>query len=249
MKKGNKIIAGALVACLAAGTGIAMAGCGGVKADAFVKDEAELIQAVAEAEAGDVIALTANIDLDAALEINKEIVINLNGKTIEAGDEITGITMFKVVAGGKLTIEGVGTVDGATQANDYSMAVWAKDGGEVVINGGTFKNVGAKDVEDNGTTPNNNELIYANAGGKITINGGEFVGNYENERWGTRYTLNLKDENPSTAAIEGGEINVKGGKFYKYNPAASLSENPQANFVEEGYKSVQSGEYYIVTKA
>ena len=39
---------------------------------------------------------------------------------------------------------------------------------------------------------------------------------------------------------------VKGGKFYKYNPAASASENPVANFVPEGYESVQVGDYYIV---
>lgn len=32
----------------------------------------------------------------------------------------------------------------------------------------------------------------------------------------------------------------------KYNPAASASENPVANFVPEGYESVQVGDYYIV---
>lgn len=248
MKKSGKIIAGALVACLAVGAGATMAACGD-DGKLYVSTAAELVSTIEEAEAGSVIALEADIDLDAALEIDKEIVIDLNGKTIEAGDEIEGITMFKVVANGKLTITGDGVVDAATQANDYSMAVWAKDGGEVIINGGTFQNVGAKAVEDNGTTPNNNELIYANAGGKITINGGVFSGNYQNAKWGTRYTLNMKDENPNTEAIEGGTIVVTGGKFYAYNPAASLSENPQANFVAEGYVSTLQGNYYVVTKA
>lgn len=236
--KGKKILAGLAVASLVVCGGIGMAAC--CDDSTLVASADELVSAIENAEAGEVIKLTANIDIDQALIIQKEIVINLNGKTIEAGDEISDNVMFYVKQDGKLTIEGEGTVDAATSANDYSMAVWVRDGGEVIINNGTFKNVGAKSVEDDGTTPNNNELIYATAGGVITINGGTFIGNYENARWGTRYTLNMLDSS-------GANISVTGGKFYQFNPAASLSENPQANFVADGYESEQVGDYYVVT--
>ena len=246
MKKSSKIFAGVFVATLVLGASATMFACSDDNS-IYVNSHDEFVTAIEETQAGEKIVLKSNIDIVSALTINKEIIIELNGKTLSADEEIDGITMFKVVAGGKLTINGNGVVDAATQANDYSMAVWAKDGGEVIINGGTFTNVGGKAFEDNGTTPNNNELIYANAGGKITINGGTFIGNYENETWGTRYTLNMKDENPSTDVIEGGTIIVKGGKFYQYDPAASLSENPQANFVADGYESNIDGDYYVVS--
>ena len=41
---------------------------------------------------------------------------------------------------------------------------------------------------------------------------------------------------------------VKGGKFYKFNPAASNSENPEMSFLAQGYQSVADGDFYIVSK-
>lgn len=246
MKK-SKIIAGALVACLAVGAGATTAACGEGDPNIYVTNATELVTAVEEAKGGDKIVLNANIDLEAGLQINKELIIDLNGKTLTAENDTAGNGIFCVVSGGKLTIDGNGTVNAASQANDYSMAVWATQGGEVIINGGIFTNLGAKTFEDNGITPNNNELIYASKGGKITINGGEFIGNYENQTHGTRYTLNQKDENPNTVEIEAGNIIVKGGKYHGYNPAESLSENPQANFVADGYTVTFDGLYYVVS--
>lgn len=249
MKKINKIIAGAMVSCLVAGAGITLAACAEDE-KLYVSTAAELVSAVEEAEAGETIALSKDIDLETAVEIDKKVVIDLNGKTLTAKNDTAGNGIFWVIAGGKLTIKGNGTIDSATTANDYSMAIYATEGGEVIINGGTYTNVNAKDFEDNLTTPNNNELIYASKGGKITINGGTFIGNYENETYGTRYTLNQKDEDPTTPEIEAGTIVVKGGKYYQYNPSQSLSENPQANFVADGYTVTKAtGGYYKVTRA
>ena len=238
--KGKKILAGLAVASLVVCGGVGMAAC--CDDSTVVATAEEFAEAIANAEDGEVIKLTANIDIDSSIIIDKEITINLNGKTIEAGDEISNIAMFFVRNEGKLTFDGEGIVDAATSANDYSMAVWAYSGGEVVINNGTFTNLGGKSVEDNGTTPNNNELIYATGGGVITINGGTFIGNYENAKWGTRYTLNMLDGSDA-------DITVTGGKFYQFNPAESLSEYPQANFVADGCDVELIGDYYVVTKA
>lgn len=199
----------------------------------------DLQTAINETDSGSTIVLQSDIDLTKGLIIAKQIVLDLNNKTI-SGQNNTSTALIRVNNGGKLTISGEGTINSASQANDYSMALWASSGGEITINGGTFTNVGGKDFEDDGTTPNNNEMIYANGlNSKITINTGKFVGNYENETWGTRYTLNILDNS-------GASIIVKGGEFYQFNPAASLSENPQANFVASGYRAYANGDYYTV---
>ena len=44
------------------------------------------------------------------------------------------VNKFNIIdAEGILTIEGEGIVNSATQANDYSMAVWAKNGGKAIV--------------------------------------------------------------------------------------------------------------------
>ena len=44
------------------------------------------------------------------------------------------------------------------------------------------------------------------------------------------------------------QIKVSGGQFYKFNPSDNLSENPKVDFVIEGYKSVQQGDWFVVVK-
>ncbi len=170
---------------------------------------------------------------------NAHITLKLNGKTITA-ENWDGFSIFCVDGMGSiLTIEGEGTINSASQVNDYSMAVWARNGGEIIIKGGTFTNVGAKAFEDNGTTPNNNELIYASGGSQINITGGTFIGNHENTTHGVIYTLNQHDEGYDT-------ILVSGGRFYAYNPSEVVVEPEVTTYVGTGYKAVQDGDYYVV---
>ena len=180
---------------------------------------------------------------------------DLNGHDISYPTDTAGDGIFYVSGNAKLTINGNGVIDAASQANDYSMAVWASQNGNVTINGGTFTNVGAKDFEDADPenpsaplTPNNNELIYASGNAIITINGGKFIGNYENKTYGVdiiRYVLNIKDKSAA-------QIIVKGGEYRQYNPAESLSENPAANFVADGFESTldtrKGVNWYVVSK-
>lgn len=200
----------------------------------------DLASAIAKATSENEVVLIENIELKEGLEITNTVTLNLNGKTLSASKYMESLALIKV-KDGNLTINGEGTVKSASQGNDYSMAVWVTGEGIATINGGTYTNVGAKSVEDNGTTPNNNELIYANDSGKIYINGGTFTGNTENAKWGTRYTLNLRDNDNKVASIV-----VKGGTFTEYDPANSKSENPTANLVAEGYKVVVDGNKYTV---
>lgn len=177
------------------------------------------------AAAGATITLVHDIDLPIGVEVNKDVIVELNGKTLTVSEDTEGNGVFHVTAG-TLTINGDGVINGLGK-NDYSMAIWA-DGGNVIINGGAYTNVGAG-AEDH------YDLIYAK-GGTITINGGTFT--CHTPKW----TLNCKDNN--------GTIIVTGGSFTGYDPSQSNSENPTANFVAEGYTVVESdGIYTVVEKS
>lgn len=189
--------------------------------------------------AGGDVKLLKDAELDAevpALVITSTMTVDLNGKTITVPNDISGDGVFWVKEGGKLTIEGDGTVNGAADGNEYDMVVWA-DGGEVIINGGTYTNV-SDDKTGTNDKLNNNEVIYVKNGGKATINGGTFIGN------NPKFTLNSHDTLKGTIVVYGGE-------FYQYNPAKSYTEPaPQPwNFVAEGYTTKADGDYYVVEKA
>jgi len=181
--------------------------------------------------AGGEITLGADIDVGTAIIVDQTVVLNLNGKTLSCPNDTVGDGVFHVVAGGKLTINGEGTVNG-TGNNNYSMAIWA-DGGDVIINGGTYTNVGCKvDVDrDN----NHYDLIYAKNGSSVSIHGGTFE--CEIPKW----TLNSHD----TAA---GKFIVHGGTFVGFDPAnANTEPGGPVSWLAEGAVSVAAGENYVVS--
>ncbi len=180
-------------------------------------------------ENGGTIVLTDNLELPNTMLVEGDVTVDLNGKTIKAGlfaengsgnisDGATDSYAFWVKQGAKLTINGNGTIE--TQACKYSIAVWA-DGGEVVINGGTYKNAGE-----------GSDLIYAKNGGKVIINNGKFIANEKQSGvsgTGELYSaLNLHD------TTTGNSITVVAGEFVNFNPGNNLSENPKVNFVADG---------------
>jgi hypothetical protein len=158
----------------------------------------------------------------------KDMVI-VNNSTITAKEDTVGDGVFTVVDG-TLTLEGKGTINGVGK-NDYSMAIWAKENGKVVINDGYFTNEGATANVD----PAHFDLIYASGNAKVEINGGEFK--CQTPQW----TLNIKDKDRQTASIV-----VKGGKFHGFNPADCLTEGEGTNFVAEGYKVVEENGIFTV---
>ncbi len=176
------------------------------------------------------ITLGDNITLSDVIKINKTVTINLNGKDI-IHPETTNISypdVFNVGKGGNLTILGEGRV--ISQKNN---SIFASSDAKVCLKGGKYYSP--------------LEVVYAQSSAVVTIEGGEYYADVEpaknspehSAQYGHRFTLNLKD---NTSA----QIIVKGGKFYKYNPAGSESENPHANFVVPGYSSVANGDYYEV---
>ena len=190
----------------------------------LVTDEGETaVEATDKAsyENGGIVAVNsdfASAAEDKYLKIKNDLVVDLNA----------------TISNENNTASGNGTVNGkATAENDFNIAVWAY-GGDVVINGGTYTNEGAKEIDDKGVA-NNNELIYATNGGKITINGGTF------KSANPQYTLNCKDG-------AGCSIIVKGGKFWNYNPATMA--NDASIIIPEGYEVKDLGDgWFEVVKA
>jgi hypothetical protein len=182
----------------------------------FAHDYEDFKTELETAQSGDTIKITGDITVtgESAFVIDKEITIELNGFTISTPNDTVGDGVFRVINGGKLTINGDGTINGVN-TTDYAMAIWV-DGGEVIINGGTYTN-------ENAGEDTQYDLMYVKNGGKLTINGGTFIS--KTPKW----TLNLNDTN-------GGEIVVCGGSFFEYNPSNSETENPIANFVADGYE-------------
>lgn len=192
------------------------------------------IEAIA---AGGEVDLLMDITISAPIVIEKDVVLNLNGCTITVNpwDEDGEANAYAFwVKAGNLVINGNGTIN-ATDAI-YSMAVWA-NGGNAEINGGTYKNGG-----------DSCDLIYASKSGNVVINNGTFIaaGPASGNAPGTKNphsALNIKDANRSTCSIS-----VKGGKFYKFDPANNVSEGKNTNFVADGYESVAGGDYFVVRK-
>ena len=177
--------------------------------------------------------LAANITLEKSLAVTKDATLNLNGNNITCDK-----SDVLVVTNGTLTINGEGVVYGSSDNSSSASAVWAKENGNVVINGGTFK-VG--DDESSKASGNwRNDCIYARDNATITINGGKFQYTGINEE-GHKFLLNLRDANNNTASIV-----VNGGEFYKFDPANNSAEGVGTNFVAEGKTSTANGDWYIV---
>lgn len=202
-----------------------------------------------EEELSEVLNQGGNVILAGNLELTKPISVaegvtvkmNLNGHDIvaatfaESGGEIAeGTTDSYAVWAKAGTIELNGDGNVTAQEAKYSMAVWA-NGGDVVINGGNYTNGGS-----------GCDLVYASGNSTITINGGTFKATPKGDEPGTANAysaLNIKDKDRATA-----KIIVKGGRFYKFDPANNVSEGAGTNFVAEGYESVADGDWFVVRK-
>ena len=186
------------------------------------------------AEGGNV-TLSADITLlkSVVIENGKKVVLDLNGKTVTAplfsafevknGAELT-IKNGKVVAyestvraiGGKATIESGEYTSTGTAVDSpatYRYSLDCREGGELIINGGTFKsnngmiNVGSTVTINGGKFENVVEKTmtrhFAYVSALLTINDGEFYGKANGSAGGCFFC----------GAAAGCDIQVNGGKF------------------------------------
>ena len=206
----------------------------------------ELEEAIAK---GGNVTLSGDVTLLESLKIENTVVLDLNGKTItaplfsafevKAGGDLT-IKNGKVVAyestvraiGGKATIESGEYTSTGTALDSpatYRYSLDCREGGELVINGGTFKsnngmiNVSSTVTINGGKFENIVEKTmtrhFAYVSAPLIINDGEFYGKANGSAGGCFFC----------GAAAGGEITVNGGKF------TSLWTSGSANRIFEVY--------------
>lgn len=175
---------------------------------------------------------------------DKVVVLDLNGKTItaplfsafevKAGGELT-VKNGKVVAyestvraiGGKAIIESGEYTSTGTALDSpatYRYSLDCREGGELIINGGTFKsnngmiNVGSTVTINGGKFENIVEKSmtrhFAYVSAPLTINDGEFYGKANSSAGGCFFC----------GAAAGGDIQVKGGKFTSLWTSGSVNK-------------------------
>ena len=140
--------------------------------------------------------------------------------------------------------------------NGYTLT--ANVGDEIfarVYNGATF-------TIGRGTVVCDDYMVSVNAGGVAVINDGVYTAETTavNVNGGTAYITGGKFEDNSTyngqylinhvdAQKNDGLIEITGGSFVNFNPAAASSEYPAMNFVKTGYNVTCVGNVYTVTAA
>ena len=181
-----------------------------------------------------------NIELNKDIEIQKAVTltkagatttVNLNGHNIVNKTEINNNgweTEGFVVKAGTLNIKGEGKLECTTEStNDGYREVISAYGTSIVnLYGGSYKNYQKKNGQY--------DLIYAKDNAVVNIYGGTYESGGYNDRG--YWVLNLKDADRNTA-----KINVYGGSFKNFNPSNHLCEDPNANFVAEGYQVICDG--------
>ena len=179
------------------------------------------------------VTLTNDVTLLESIKVENKVVLDLNGKTItaplfsafevKAGGELT-VKNGKVVAyestvraiGGKVIVESGEYTSTGTALDSpatYRYSLDCREGGELIINGGTFKsnngmiNVGSTVTINGGKFENIVEKSmtrhFAYVSAPLTINDGEFYGKANSSAGGCFFC----------GAAAGGDIQVNGGKF------------------------------------
>jgi len=183
---------------------------------------ATLQDAVDAAEAGDTIKIVSDIEQTSSVKVNsdKNITIDLNGKTITGKDETTKsfgliyntgtLTIKDSVGEGKITLE-------ATNDNGwsrYSSVISNNPGGNLTVESGTIKHLGGTSMSygiDNLTNGKGTSAV-------TTINGGTIESKYI----AIRQFLNGVEAN-NELVINGGVIGGENSSIYFQDPSVNAN--------------------------
>ena len=169
----------------------------------------------------EVIKLEDNIVIDSTLVVEREVTLDMNGKTISNEVDVWNVeennwSVISVRAGGNLIVEGNGKIQ-AKENDAYGIDVM--DGGNLVI----------ESVEVVG----NIHAVYVYEG-SAEIKGGNYSvqKKYSDPATANEYVLNLDDAHRKEGTAS---IVVTGGTFVEFNPQNCKAEGDNTNFVKDGY--------------
>ena len=179
-----------------------------------------LADAIHWATKGKTITLLTDVEQNSQLTINKNITLDLNGKTIKNTKDIWGDNanaILSITNDAKATITGNGTID-AKENDCYTINVVK---GDLTIENGTFYgNVSVVQVQE----------------GALSVKGGTFD---LHQKWegSSKYLFNCIDD-----AYANGSANVaiSGGTFVGFDPSAS-PEGEGTSYLAPGYAPTDNG--------
>lgn len=180
-----------------------------------------LADAIRLAAKGKTITLLADVEQNTQLNINKDITLDLNGKTIKNTEDIwsdNANAILSITNGAKVTITGNGIID-AKENDCYAINVVK---GDLTIENGTFYgNVSVVQVQE----------------GTLSVKGGTFD---LHQKWegSSKYLINCIDD-----AYANGSANVaiSGGTFVGFDLNVS-PEGEGTSYLAPGYAPVDNGD-------
>ncbi len=189
---------------------------GEINGQIYVKVESaeELVDAVADPNV-DMVILVDDITVESQIQIYKNLVLDLNGKTLTAAKDEAELDAIWVRDNAEVVITGNGTINATYDA------VFATGTSKLTIENGTFVGVA--------------EAVFAQANAQVVINGGTFKSTQY-----PQFTLNLRDRT-GKGENDTATITVYGGTFYQFNPADNAAEGAGTDFVADGYQAVENG--------
>ena len=202
-----------------------------VDEDVISVDNAADLQTVIGA--GVSVKLTDDVTLDGILTIDgdKDVVLDLNGKTVTADKVVNGVNeVILATNGAKVVIRGNGTLiaNGTEGSVNVVSAIY---GATVTIENGTFISGGCS-------------VIYAQyEGATVNIYGGHFEA-LQRFTDGRYYVLDVDEGKPDMM----GTINVYGGEFVGFDPANHTNDGSYSNKLADGYHSINNEGIYTVSK-
>lgn len=180
-----------------------------------------LADAIRLAAKGKTITLLTDVEQNTQLTINKNITLDLNGKTIKNTVDIWGEksnAILSITNGAKVTITGNGTID-AKENDCYTINVVK---GDLTIENGTFYgNVSVVQVEE----------------GTLSVKGGTFD---LHQKWdgSSKYLFNCID---SAYADGSANVAISGGTFVGFDPNVS-PEGEGTSYLAPGYAPTDNGD-------
>ena len=198
----------------------------GVKKGSYVaqvgsKKYETLADAIRLSAKGKTIVLLTDVEQNTQLTINKDITLDLNGKTIKNTQDIWGDNtnaILSITNGAKVTITGNGTID-AKENDCYTINVVK---GDLTIENGTFYgNVSVVQVQE----------------GILSVKGGTFD---LHQKWkgSSKYLINCIDD---AYADGSASVAISGGTFVGFDPNVS-PEGEGTSYLAPGYTSVANAD-------
>lgn len=181
---------------------------------------ASLQAAIDAAQDGETVTLLTDVEQNTQLTINKNITLDLNGKTIKNTQDIWGDNanaILSITNGAKVTITGNGTID-AKENDCYTINVVK---GDLTIENGTFYgNVSVVQVEE----------------GTLSVKGGAFD---LHQKWdgSSKYLFNCIDDAYASGSAK---VAISGGTFVGFDPSVS-PEGEGTSYLAPGYAPTDNG--------